>query len=53
MYTVHHIDQKFVTMFKGTKKACETFMAKQGLSEVRVWRGSKVDQFDMFKIYVG
>lgn len=53
MYTVHHIDQKFVTMFKGTKQACEAFIAKQGLSEVRAWRGSQVDYINMRKIYVG
>ena len=52
MYTVHHIDQKFVTMFRGTESACRAYMAKNKMKEVRAWRGTKVDQFDMFKLYV-
>ena len=53
MYTVHHIDQKFVTMFRGTESACRAYMTKNKMKEVCAWRGTKVDQSDMFKLYVG
>lgn len=53
MYTVHHIDQKLCTMFKGSKQACDAFIKQHGLTELRKWTGSKHNQWEVFRIYVG